>query len=70
MNSKKKIEKYKRFYENGFWTKKMVATLVYDGKLTPEAYEEITGEIFVEKEEYSTTPRHPAHAGMGVAIKE
>lgn len=31
MNSKKKIEKYKRFYENGFWTKKMAATLVYDG---------------------------------------
>ena len=43
MNSKKKIEKYKRFYENGFWTRKMVAALVYDGKLTPEEYEEITG---------------------------
>lgn len=51
MNSKKKIEKYKRFYENGFWTKKMVATLVHDGKLTPEEYEEITGETFVEKGE-------------------
>ena len=51
MNSKKKIEKYKRFYENGFWTKKMVATLVYDGKLTPEEYEEITGETFTEEEE-------------------
>ena len=50
MNSKKKIEKYKRFYENGFWTKKMVATLVYYGKLTPEEYEEITGETFVEEE--------------------
>ena len=50
MNSKKKIEKYKRFYENGFWTKKMVATLVYDGKLTAEEYEEITGETFVEEE--------------------
>ena len=24
---------------------------VYDGKLTPEEYEEITGETFVEKEE-------------------
>ena len=44
MNSKKKIEKYKRFYENGFWTK-------YDGKLTPEEYEEITGETFVEEGE-------------------
>lgn len=51
MNSKKKIEKYKRFYENGFWTKKMVATLVYDGKLTPDEYEEITGETFVEEGE-------------------
>lgn len=51
MNSKKKIEKYKRFYENGFWTRKMVAALVYDGKLTPEEYEEITGEVFTEEEE-------------------
>lgn len=51
VNSKKKIEKYKRFYENGFWTRKMVAALVYDGKLTPEEYEEITGETFTEEEE-------------------
>lgn len=29
----------------------MVAALVYDGKLTPEEYEEITGETFVEVEE-------------------
>ena len=51
MNSKKKIEKYKRFYENGFWTKKKVDTVVYDGKLTPHEYAEITRENLVEKEE-------------------
>ena len=46
MNSKKKIEKYKRFYENGFWTKKMVGNAVVKGKITAEQYKKITGEDY------------------------
>ena len=53
--SKKKVEvvehskdfdKYKYYYDSGFWNKKALKNVVNKGKLTPEEYEEITGEPF------------------------
>lgn len=41
---KKKIEKW---YKQGLWTKEMVTNAVKKGILTPEDYEEITGEAYV-----------------------
>ena len=38
----KDFEKIKRYYDNGFWTKKMVKNAVVKGKITTEEYEDIT----------------------------
>ena len=50
MNTQSKnFEKIKNYYNKGLWTKKMVYNVV--GKrlgITPEEYELITGEPFVE----------------------
>lgn len=40
------FNKIKRWYEQGLWTKQMVANAVKKGVLTPEQYEEITGEAY------------------------
>lgn len=41
----KNYEKVKRYYEQGLWTKEMVYNVV--GRwITPEEYEEITGEPY------------------------
>lgn len=45
----KDFEKIKRYYDNGFWTKKMVKNVVVKGKITAEEYEEITGDPYVNK---------------------
>ncbi len=45
----KNFEKYKKFYDAGLWTKKMVYNVVTKGALTAEEYEEITGEAFPEE---------------------
>jgi len=45
----KDFEKIKRYYDNGFWTKKMVKNAVIKGKITAEEYEEITGDPYVNK---------------------
>ena len=45
----KDFEKIKRYYDNGFWTKKMVKNAVVKGKITTEEYEEITGDPYVNK---------------------
>lgn len=45
----KDFEKIKRYYDNGFWTKKMVKNAVVKGKITAEEYEEITGDPYVNK---------------------
>ena len=37
----------KRFYDAGLWTKEMVADAVVFGRITPEQYEQITGEPYV-----------------------
>lgn len=36
----------KGFYEKGLWTKKQVYDVVAVGRITPEQYEEITGEPY------------------------
>lgn len=40
------FQKIKKYYESGFWTKAMVRNAVIKGKITPEEYEEITGESY------------------------
>lgn len=45
----KNFEKYKKFYDAGLWTKKMVYNVVTKGALTAEEYEEIIGEAFPEE---------------------
>jgi len=42
----KDFYKYKQWYDDGFYTKKMLRNIVAKGKLTPEEYYEITGEEF------------------------
>ena len=39
--------KIKRFFEGGYWTKKMVADAVEKSKITEDEYKEITGENYV-----------------------
>lgn len=36
----------KSFYDRGTWTKEMVYNTVAAGRITPEQYEEITGEPY------------------------
>lgn len=36
----------KRWYDDGFWSKKKVRNAVIKEKITEEEYEEITGEIY------------------------
>ena len=42
------FKKIKRWYEQGLWTKEMVANAVKKGVLTPAQYEEITEEPYEE----------------------
>ena len=52
MEHSKNFEKYKAYYEKGLWTKERLYNVV--GKktgITPEEYEEITGEPYVGPEE-------------------
>lgn len=42
------FKKIKKWYDQGFWTKQMVANAVTKGVLTPEQYEEIVGELYLE----------------------
>lgn len=37
----------KRNYDRGLWNKQMVKMAVLKGVITPEQYEEITGEAYV-----------------------
>ena len=41
-------EKVKNWYKWGMWSKAMVQNAVKKGTLTPEEYEEITGEVYTE----------------------
>lgn len=41
-------KKIKKWYEQGLWTKAMVVNAVQKGVLTPEQYEDITGEAYEE----------------------
>lgn len=43
------FKKIKRWYQQGLWTKHMVAQAVEKGVLTPEQYKEITGEPYTEE---------------------
>lgn len=43
MEHSPKFEKIKFYYDNGFWTAKMVRNAVNKGLITEEEYEEITG---------------------------
>ena len=40
------FEKIKAYYDNGYWTKKMVKNAVVKLKITENEYEEITGEPY------------------------
>ena len=40
------FEIVKKNYERGLWTKRMVAVAVKKGIITPEQYQEITGEKY------------------------
>jgi len=40
------FEIIKKNYERGLWTKQMVAVAVRKGIITPDEYEEITGEDY------------------------
>ena len=40
------VEKVQRFYDRGLWNKKMVADAVVKGKITPEEFEQITGDKY------------------------
>jgi hypothetical protein len=40
------FEIIKRNFERGLWTKQMVTIAVKKGVITPEQYEEITGEVY------------------------
>lgn len=51
MEHSKHFEKVKYYYEEGFWNKRMVYNVVAKGWITPEEYEEITGEPYVAPEE-------------------
>ena len=39
-------EMIKKNYERGLWNKQMVAIAVTKGVITPEQYQEITGEVY------------------------
>ena len=39
-------EVIKRNYDRGMWTKQMIAVAVKKGVITPEQYQEITGEDY------------------------
>lgn len=39
-------EQIKAYYDNGFWTKKMVRKTVEKGIITPIQYKSITGEVY------------------------
>ena len=41
-----KYEKVKYYYDHGLWTKTQVRNAVVKGWITPEQYEEITGEVY------------------------
>ncbi len=40
------FERIKRFYDRGLWSKEAVGLAVEKGRITPEQYEEITGEPY------------------------
>lgn len=42
------FRKIKKWYDQGLWTKQMVAKAVAKGVITPEQYQEITGELYEE----------------------
>ena len=41
------FEKVQNFYNKGLWNKEMVRNAVLKKKITPEEYEEITGEKYL-----------------------
>lgn len=40
------FERIKRFYDGGLWTKDMVRNAVVKGIITPDQYQEITGDVY------------------------
>jgi len=46
MNKSPKYEMVKSFYDKGLWSKQAVKNAVLKEWITPEEYEEITGEPF------------------------
>ena len=42
----KTAKQYQEYFKKGFWNKKMLKNMVKKGKITPEEYQIITGEIY------------------------
>lgn len=47
MQHSEKYELVKEYYDAGIWKKKAVRNAVKKNWITPEEYEEITGEVYV-----------------------
>lgn len=46
MEHSKDFELTKSYYDQGLWSKGRVYKMVVKGKITPEEYEEIVGEVY------------------------
>lgn len=46
----KNCERYKKYYEAGWYNKEMLRNMVLKGKITEEEFEEIVGEPYGEAE--------------------
>lgn len=44
----KDFEKYKRYYNKGFWNEERIKNIVNVGKITKEEFEQIVGKKFEE----------------------
>lgn len=55
----KMFTKIKYYYEEGFWKKFMVYNVVAKNAITPEEYEEITGEPYVNPKPAAETEAEP-----------
>ena len=42
----KTAKQYQEYFKKGFWNKKMLKNMVKKGKIMPEEYQIITGEIY------------------------
>ena len=51
------FEKYKGYYDHGFWNAKMLKNAVVKKAITADEFEEITGEAYTKQ--WKRLPRYP-----------